>query len=635
LSTWALIGSPNSGKTTLYNWLTGAGAKVVNYPGSTVEFSIGELRLQLSERHNCSELSFIDTPGIYSLEPKSEDEQVTHNVLFSQSNRAQKINAVIMVLDATQLSRHLIIAKQIQESGYPVLFVLTMRDLIEKEDGRLDLELLKLELGAPIIMFDGVLGSGLDELVNVLSNYKNIDNFTGQKVRAPKWDLIKQTEVIRWAETLAKLTFNDRNAATKLRTTTNKIDKFLMHPFLGLIFFFLLMTAVFSSIYWLAAPMMDFIDEQFSGWAVLAQESFGGLFGEFIGSGLISAIGGVIIFVPQIFILFVGLGLLEASGYLARVAVLIDKPLSWIGLGGRSFVPLMSGYACAIPAIMAARNISSKKERLIVQSIIPFMTCSARLPVYALLLSFIYGDEHPIAAGFAMAFLYFAALLVGAIASQVISVFIKDKTGSRLMMELPLYRRPRVMLVLMQSFSKAKAFVLRAGPIILILSLVLWFGTNFPRHETESGQSLTASQVAQESYAAQVGRYIEPIFKPLGVDWRVGFSLISAFAAREVFVSSLVLVFNVDAADEDAQIKNLLSVMKRASFPDGSPIFTTATVVGIIVFFMIALQCISTVGVMKREMGSWKPALLQLFLSNFVAYNVAVVTVFILKLVGL
>jgi ferrous iron transport protein B len=394
------------------------------------------------------------------------------------------------------------------------------------------------------------------------------------------------------------------------------------------------MTALFSSIYWLAAPVMDLIDSGFSYVADAITSYVPGLAGEFVGNGLVAGVGGVAVFVPQIFILALGIGLLESTGYLARVAALVDKPLTMVGLGGRSFVPLLSGFACAIPAIMATRNISSKKERIIAQSIIPFMTCSARLPVYALLIGFLYGEGHPVVAGLILTALYLGSVVVGAIAAHIISLFIKDKSPSRLLMELPLYRRPHFRILIMQALTKSKAFLTKAGPIILVLAVVLWFGTNFPRPDLKNGVEVSKTDIAKNSYAANVGRAIEPAFKPMGVDWRVGFGLISAFAAREVFVSAMALVFNIDTDDQTAQSEGLITAMNKASFPDGTPIFTTATVVGIFLFFMIALQCTSTVGVLKREMGSWKPALLQLFFSNLVAYNIAVVAVNFLQFLG-
>jgi ferrous iron transport protein B len=629
--TWALVGSPNSGKTTLYNWLTGSKSKTVNYPGSTVEYNVGLLRAELAARIDNADVRIVDTPGIYSLNPQSDDEQVTHDVLFTE-NKVEKLHGVIVVLDITQLSRHLLIAKQILDSSYPTIFVVTMRDLIEKEGVIIQLDELKNELGPHVILFDGILGQGLDEVVSLLPNTPAQEN---EIKHHADWTIEQQTRVIEWAEALAQKVLPERNDQKSAAFFTNKLDKFMTHPLFGLIIFFSCMTLLFASIYWAAAPVMDIIDVFFSNGASYATEHIPGLFGEFIGAGLIAAIGGVVIFVPQIFILFFGIGLLESTGYLARVAALIDKPLSMVGLGGRSFVPLLSGFACSIPAIMATRNITSKKERLMAQSIIPFMTCSARLPVYALLISFLYGDENPIKAGFIMAIMYFGAIVVGAIAANIISIFIKDTTKPRLVMELPLYRRPRFSLILMQSLSKSKSFVVKAGPIIFGLALVLWFATNFPRPEVVVGEEPPSSvEMAKDSYAAQVGRVVEPIFKPMGVDWRVGFALISAFAAREVFVSALALMLNITDEDEEAQSQGLIGAMKNARFEDGSPIFTLASVVGILVFFMIALQCTSTVGILKREMGSWKPALMQLFFSNLVAYCLAVTVVLTLKQFG-
>ena len=631
MSTWALIGSPNSGKTTLYNWLTGSKSKTVNYPGSTVEYSMGMLREHLAEKENAKEISIVDTPGVYSLRPQSEDEKVTHDVLFKTNGSVSKIDGIIAVLDATQLGRHLLLAKQAKESGYPLVTVLTMRDLIEKEGSKLDLALISKELGSEIILFDGIFGRGLNEL---LLEIKKPTNLKEIEISCPDWNIENQTAVIKWADALHKNAVSNSKNEKSARSFSNSVDAVLMHPILGFVMFFFFMTVLFSAVYWAATPAMDLIDASFGRLIALVTENIPGLTGEFFGSGLVAAIGGVVIFVPQIFILFIGIGLLESTGYLARVAALIDKPLAMLGLGGRSFVPLLSGFACAIPAIMATRNITSKKERLIAQNVIPFMTCSARLPVYALLIGFLYGNSNPLLAGFIMAVMYFGAIIVGAIAARAISFFIKDNSRSRLLMELPLYRRPRFSIIFLQAITKAKNFVVKAGPIIFTLAIVLWFATNFPRPLiTEGTADVPAAVVAQQSYAAQVGQVIEPVFKPMGLDWRVGFGLISAFAAREVFVSSLALMFNVEEKEE-AQTAGLITAMKNATFPNGSPIFTTASVVGILIFFMIALQCTSTVGILKREMGSWTPVMMQLVFSNLVAYGLAVSAVTALRMLG-
>lgn len=629
MSAWVLVGSPNSGKTTLYNWLTGSKFKTVNYPGATVEYSVGKLQDHLSGLQDGFSPVVIDTPGIYSLQAQSEDEKVTFGTLFENRSEQKEINGIIMVIDGTQLGRHLALAEQLKQTGYPIIYIVTMVDLLIKNKMLFHTELLKKELEAPVILFDGMLGKGLPEIAEAMkaTEKENV------QFQVPEWNNQKQEQMIKKTTALSEKVISHHHAGhNALTDLTRKIDSYLLHPFFGLVLFLFFMTVLFASIYWAATPVMDLIDGGFGYVANGVSAKIPGLFGNFLGHGLIAAIGGVVIFIPQIFILFLGIGVLESTGYLARVAALIDKPLSMVGLGGRSFVPLLSGFACAIPAIMATRNITSKKERLIAQSVIPFMTCSARLPVFALMISFLLGGENPILAGFFMALLYFAALVIGAIAAGILSKIIDSSAKPRLMMELPLYRRPRFRVLLNQSITKSKSFLKKAGPIILVLAIVLWVATNFPR--PAEGVEMTDAQIAQQSYAAHFGQKIEPIFKPLGVDWRVGFGIISAFAAREVFVSALVLVFNVEG-DGDAQTEGLLKVMHEATFEDGSKIFTVASVVGILIFFSIALQCISTFAILRREAGAWTPAILQLVVSNLVAYALAVIVVQTLKSFGL
>lgn len=638
MSTWALVGSPNSGKTTLYNWLTGARSKVVNYPGATVEYSQGPLRRQLSEKFSNLQAHFIDTPGIYSLAAQSEDERVTFATLFATPKEIGKLSGVIVVVDGTQLSRHLVLAEEIKESGYPLIVVVTMADLLRKDQLDFKIENLRNHFNCPMVQFDGVLGKGILEILAEIQNLQINPSTTTVKVNPPHWPLLRKQKSL---QEMAKLVSASQKNKTESAdffdhlslVQTKKIDDFLLHPFFGLVAFLFFMTVLFSSVYWLATPIMDWVDHVFGYMASKTVENIPGLLGHFLGEGLIAAIGGVAIFIPQIFILFLGIGLLESTGYLARVACLIDRPLSKIGLGGRSFVPLLSGFACAIPALMATRNIGSKKEKFLAQCIIPFMACSARLPVFALLISFLYSDRSPIYAGLTMAALYFTSLLVGAIASGVLSRIVEAQAKPRLMMELPLYRLPRLQILFIQAFVKAKAFLFRAGPIILALALILWFATNFPQAHKDASVEVSKTQTAQHSYAAQLGQWVEPVFKPLGLDWRGGFGLISAFAAREVFVSSLALVYNVDA-DGDAQTEGLLEAMREAKFPDGELIFKTSTVIGLFLFFIIALQCISTFAILKKETGSWKVAFAQLFLTNILAYTIAVIAVQSLKVLG-
>lgn len=628
MSTWALVGAPNSGKTTLYNWLTGARAKTVNYPGSTVEYSRGSLRSQLRKAHSRfadqRSINLVDTPGVYSLHPQSEDEQVTYHLLF-ETERAKSITGLIVVLDATQLSRQLLLTRQTQKTGYRCIYILTMRDLLEREGAKIQIDILQEQLQGKVFLFDGVLGGGLQEIADDLESQSRMETSENSRISEPPPG--KDEEInkdLLWASTLSTQSVLKRSEEKSAKRQTAQIDRWLLHHFFGPVIFIFLMMTLFTSVYWLAQPAMELIDGLFGALAEWVPQVVPGLIGEFIGQGLVAAFGGVVIFIPQIFILFIGIGLLESSGYLSRAAALIDRPLSLVGLGGRSFVPILSGFACAIPAIMATRNITSKREKWLAQIIIPFMTCSARLPVYALLIGFLFGPEQALFSGFALTALYFGAILIGAIAAKIFSLLAKDQTDSRLLLELPLYRRPNLRVIFLQAFDKSKSFVLKAGPILIVLALVLWSATNFPRAQ----QFHSSTELAQQSYAAQVGKYVEPIFTPLGADWRVGFAIISCFAAREVFVSALALMLSVESADETDTV---LEAMRVARFADGRPLFTTASAVSLLIFFMIALQCTSTVGVLKKEMGSWPPALFHFLFSNLFAYALAAGAFYILS----
>ena len=629
-----LVGSPNSGKTTLYNWLTGSKFKTVNYPGATVEYSLGSLQNELATKADMKPVSIVDTPGIYSLEPQSDDEKVTVGIL--KHSHHVKYNSVILVIDATQMNRQLLLAKHLIQPDSHVIVVLTMSDLVAKEKQQLNIIEIKKFLGVEnVVLFDGVLGKGLFEIVGLLKN-------TPQKIS--KYNEVKYTEEQKVADLKVISQFLKEKAFTAEKVEsakaaiksqsqlefTLKMDKWLLHPVFGYFFFFAIMTTFFASVYWWAAPLMDLIDGAMAASADFAKGHIPGLLGEFIGDGLIASLNGVVIFVPQIFVLFIGIGIFENTGYLSRVAALIDGPLKKVGLGGRSFVPMLSGFACAIPAIMATRNITSRKERMIAQFTIPFMSCSARLPVYALLIGFLIAGNvvSTLAGGFIMAALYFGSIVVGAVASAILSKMIESQQSSRLMLDLPFYRRPRFATILRQSWDKSISFVKKAGPIIVGLSVILWFATTFPK-----AAEGTPEDQAPPSYAMQVSTAIEPIFKPLGLDGRVGFAYVASFAAREVFVSSLAVSLNAKVEDEE-NTTPILDKMKEAKFADGTPIFTVASVAGIFIFFMIAMQCLTTVGVLKKENGSWLWTGLQLVGSNAVAYLLAVVVVQSLKAFG-
>jgi ferrous iron transport protein B len=409
----------------------------------------------------------------------------------------------------------------------------------------------------------------------------------------------------------------------------------------------LIMAATFTSIFWIANPFMDLVDKLFGYLSSSATGILGYTwYSDLISDGIISGTGSVLVFLPQILILFLILGLLEDTGYLARGAMLIDKPLSKIGLNGKSFVPMLSGFACAIPAMLAARTISNRRERLLTIFIIPLMSCSARLPVYTLLIAFLTPADKAWLAGIALAVIYLSSILGSILVAAFINKFnkkiINAVDSSSFILELPAYRVPKVKNVLRNSFENAKQYIYRAGPIILVLSIAIWFLTYFPNHSPHINISgLSQKEVVQmikaerlsTSYASDLGKVIQPVMSPLGMDWRIGVSLIAAFAAREVFVSSLAMIFKV--TDEGNLQSSILFAMKEAVNEEtGKPLFTVSTIVGLIVFFIFAMQCLSTVAVSKKETGGWRIPILQIIIFTSIAYVFSLLSVNFLKFVG-
>ncbi len=640
----ALVGSPNTGKTTLFNQLTDSKFKTVNYPGATVEYSVANIASKWCK----NSIIIMDTPGTYSLNPKSADEEVTQKALFTHPTFG-KIKKVISVVDSTQLSRHLLVTDQLIQSGFEVIVALTMPDLLLKTGYHLNLILLEELIGCRVFLIQGIKGHGIQELVNHLcensisptkinndvavegtlkilinhdSSKSKLDSFLESAQRRIHFKKIENS-VLTFEQNYR--TPGRNNKLNSILDSTRKWDKFLLHPIIGLISFLTIMLLLFSSIFWMAQPFMDLIDNFFSGFANYTTQALGdNLFSNFIGNGVITSFGAVLVFVPQIYILFFGISILESSGYLARAATIVDKPLSYIGLGGRSFVPMLSGFACAIPAIISARNIGSLRDRLITIFIIPLLTCSARLPVYALLLAFLFKNQSPWKGGLALTAIYIGSLILSGIAARIISGFIPNDKKSFFMMELPLYRMPQWKFIFQQTGSRAMSYVKRAGPPIFIFALIIWVATTFPNYHAESDTVKLST-----SYAGQLGKNIEPIFKPMGADWRVGVSLISAFAAREVFASSLAVIFN--ASDENSLQQNLLSSMENAVHDDGTPLFTFASVVALIIFIMIALQCTATTAIVLKETNNKNFAMLQLVSFNLIAYVAAVLVFQLLK----
>ena len=593
-----LAGPPNSGKTTLFNWLTGYKARVVNYPGSTVDYCKGVLLKKYD-----LDFQVIDTPGIYSLFAKTPSEEIAQKILFNT-----RIHTVIVTVDALRVYRQLPLALQLKECGFHVVVALTMSDLAPQLPDR---EALSKKIGIEVYPIEGVLGKGVQELIEGIKKH-NKPSILTKKPKA----FVKQEKFFKKTDEVVELFFQKPQRPH----VSQKVDRFLLHPVFGGISFFGIMMGVFSSIFWLSAPLMDMVDQGFSFLAEKTLMLGDSLFIDFLSNGVLTSFAAVFVFVPQIFILFAGICILEDTGYLARSAGLVDGLFSKLGLSGRSFIPFLSGYACAIPACLAARNITSRVERLIVIAVIPLLTCSARLPVYSLLLSLFFYGESPWKQGFWMAVIYFASMGLAGGAAYLLSRWVQSPQ-TPFVMELPLYRRPLVLGVFTSAWRRTKHYITGAGPLIFLFALLIWGASHFPRN-----LEWDESQQIENSYAGQFGKVIEPVFEWMGGDWRVGVSLISAFVAREVFVSTLAALFQITGEESDETLQSsLLKKMHKAQNKRGDPVFTPASITALIFFFMISLQCLSTTAIVKKETGSSLFAFSQLVVLNVSAYILCVV----------
>ena len=710
----AILGAPNAGKTTLFNWLTGFGkaglqARPVNYPGSTVELMTAPLAVPPQQAstardggprpsglydHSAQQASasmargshpehlddhstqhtphlVLDTPGLYSVHSSSPEAQATLKALASAQS---DICALVVVLDATQLERQLYLLDEVRELQLPCLVALSMHDLLQQQGQSIDTRILQQHYDVPFVLIDGLLGGGVLELLEHIKTialkpnskpnlsvespvtqalshrrprgYPAAHNGSGRAhlsrpamaeslchgrgqdqeqlnrpdgLLPPPWSTEKQQYIREHNTCIAKacLRANHPHRGTRpLHNLSDTIDSYLLHPYWGLLAFVAVMMSVFVAVFWVAAPFMEGADIIFSWLAGLAFQVLGqGLVASFVSDGVIAGLGAVLVFVPQIFILFFALRLLEASGYLARAALIIDKALTRIGLSGRSFVPLLSGFACAVPAVMAARHITSPREKWLTVFIIPLMSCSARLPVYALLLSFLFAGQSAWKPALALMLIYVCSALIGGLAAYGLNKIIKREPHSFFSLDLPLYRRPKIKEAMQMAWLRVLSYIKKAGPIIFVLSVLIWAFMTYPNYnESDETQRLATS------YAGQVGVVMEPVFEPMGLDWRVGVALISAFAAREVFVAVLAVVLGLSS---DAQHDTLFAKMKAARTNTGEPLFNWANTLALIVFFMVALQCVSTTGIVAREMASPSMAIVQLVSMNIVAYLLA------------
>ncbi len=611
----ALVGNPNAGKTTLFNALTGSHQKVGNFSGVTVAKKSGDFRTPYGVK-----VELIDLPGCYSLDPNSKDEQVTRDVL--QGNLSGEIppEAVICVVDASALERHLPLVLEVIELGLPVIIALNMIDVAEQTGVKLDPEEISRQLGVSVIPIQANKQKGCVELKQALQ-------FPLQAVSQCSWRCDDQAEQEKArAEKVTELTrLAARRESEASLTWSDKLDHYLLNPWFGWPVLGLSMLLVFYSLFTLSSYPMDFVEGifvSFGSWVESIMPA--GDLRDLITGGVIAGLGGTIIFLPQIIILFFFIGLMETSGYMSRAAYIMDGLMARAGLSGSAFLPLLSAHACAIPGIMGARSIRSKKERLITILIAPWMSCTARLPVYTTIIALLLPSiSNWVKAGIMLG-IYSLGILGGLIAARYLrSKLAEDKQEHHFILELPPYRAPQLSYLFRHILSKSMSFLKRAGTVILGISILLWAMETYPKPKKGELTFEDSSLALKESYMGQVGQWIEPVVKPLGYDWRTGTAVLASFAAREVFISNLAITFAAESEDDGQEL--LEEKLAAATWPDGRKLYTPMTLLSLLVFFIYALQCFPTSVVVAKETDSWKWAIGQFIGMSAFAYLAALI----------
>ncbi len=691
----ALIGNPNVGKTSVFNQLTGLNQQVGNYPGITVEKKMGFCKLPNNVKAN-----ILDLPGTYSLNASSIDENVVIELLLNKNDKLYP-DVALVVTDVENLKRNLLLFTQIKDLEIPTLLVINMADRMAYKGITLDIPYLEEHLKTKIALISSRKGFGIEELKKLIVTYKTISTepclnassidpeyFNNLRKTFPNqllyklWLVITQdvnflnldrNEIrssftkshsdlkrLQQKETIKRYQFiNDvlkvglKVDETVAKDFRSKLDRVLTHKVWGYVIFFLILFVIFQSIFeWSKIPM-DFIDSTFASLSTLAAEKMpAGVLTNLISQGIIPGIGGILIFIPQIAFLFMFISILEESGYMSRVVFLMDKIMRKFGLSGKSVVPLISGTACAIPAIMATRNIENWKERLITILVTPFTTCSARLPVYAIIIALVIPDTRIFGIlnmqGMTLMLLYLLGFGMAIFSAYILNKILKIKGKTYFVVEMPNYKLPLFKNVGINVIEKTKAFIFGAGKIILAISIVLWFlasygpGEKFndaetivvektkdkPLSKTEF-ENAVASQKLENSYIGLMGKTIEPAISPLGYDWKIGIAIISSFAAREVFVGTLATIYSVGGSDNEVTIKNKMAAEINPA--TGEKIFNFASGISLLLFYAFALQCASTLAITKKETNSWKWPLGQLIFMSGFAYVVALIAYQILK----
>ncbi|MDG1028177.1 MAG: ferrous iron transport protein B [Flavobacteriaceae bacterium] len=691
----ALIGNPNTGKTSVFNALTGLNQKVGNYPGITVEKKQGSCRLD-----RVTKARILDLPGTYSLNASSMDESVVVELLLNK-NDPDFPDVALVVTDVENLKRNLLLFTQIKDLEIPTVLVINMSDQMQRKGIKIDIEKLEEKLNTSVVLVSTRLNLGVEKLKQILIDYRSIStlpildsttidqdyfenlakafpnqslyklwlvitqdvNFTKlERQKVPDTTQFKtqpqsylkklqQRETIKRYQTINKIlkeTYSvNREEATDLRS---KLDNLLIHKFWGYVIFFLILLTIFQAIFdWSSVPM-DFIDSSFahmSEW--IKTQMPAGILTDLIAEGVISGLGGIVIFIPQISFLFFFISILEETGYMSRVVFLMDRGLRKFGLSGKSVVPLISGTACAIPAVMATRNIENWKERLITILVVPFTTCSARLPVYMILISLVIPNDRLLGInyqGLTLMGLYLIGFLMAIVSASILNRLLKSPNKSYFVVEMPNYKLPLFKNVAITVWEKTRTFVVEAGKIILAISILLWFMASFgPGEKFSNAEQIVTQQYANEainglelenkiasfklenSYIGILGKTIEPLILPLGYDWKIGIALISSFAAREVFVGTLATIYSVESdAEETIKIRMAGEIRN-----DGSRLFNLPAGISLMLFYAFAMQCMSTLAIVKKETNSWKWPSIQLFSMTVIAYLSALMAYQILK----